>query len=328
MHGRKAVIFITGLCPVNCFYCPISAERRGKDLTFVNERQVSSLKELLEEVELMDAEGAGITGGEPLVRLERTINYIRELKKHFGKDFHIHLYTSSQVLSDSKVRKLEDAGLDELRVHVVDRAHWNTVTYISREFSHELSVGLEMPVLPDKGEELYEMIEFLSLKGEIDFVNLNELEFSETNASSLLERGYVLRKDSMVAAQNSYETGIQVLRRVYENGLPVSLHLCPAAYKDTIQTSLRYYRRGLNVAKTYELVTDEGLMTYAIVSPVSKELEGCSLIRDLEDVYFSENAVHISALKLIPMRCLSRVRIVEETPTYERIRVSEEEVSC
>ncbi|RLE80850.1 MAG: radical SAM protein, partial [Thermoprotei archaeon] len=100
MHGRKAVIFITGLCPVNCFYCPISAERRGKDLTFVNERQVSSLKELLEEVELMDAEGAGITGGEPLVRLERTINYIRELKKHFGKDFHIHLYTSSQVLSD------------------------------------------------------------------------------------------------------------------------------------------------------------------------------------------------------------------------------------
>ena len=42
--GLKAVIFVTGICGDNCYYCPISKERFGKDLIYINEEKVSSLE--------------------------------------------------------------------------------------------------------------------------------------------------------------------------------------------------------------------------------------------------------------------------------------------
>jgi pyruvate formate-lyase activating enzyme-like uncharacterized protein len=115
-EGAKMVLFVTGLCPKSCFYCPLSDERRGKDIIFANERPVKNDEDLLKEAELMDALGTGITGGEPILKIERVLHYIRILKSSFGKKHHIHLYTS---LSPDKqiLERLADAGLDEIRLH-------------------------------------------------------------------------------------------------------------------------------------------------------------------------------------------------------------------
>ena len=40
-EGAKMVLLITGLCPYDCFYCPISEKKKGKDVIFANELQVS-----------------------------------------------------------------------------------------------------------------------------------------------------------------------------------------------------------------------------------------------------------------------------------------------
>ena len=115
-EGAKMVLFVTGLCPKSCFYCPLSDERRGKDLVFANERSIKNDEDLLKEAELMNALGTGITGGEPLLKIERVLHYIRILKASFGKEHHIHLYTS--LAPDRQVlEKLADAGLDEIRLH-------------------------------------------------------------------------------------------------------------------------------------------------------------------------------------------------------------------
>ena len=99
LRGQKAVLFLNGICqkPHHCsWYCPISIERRDKDITYANEIEINSLEELLEEVNKIDAKGMSITGGEPLseLNLEKTVEFIKYIKNQKGRKFHIHLYTN------------------------------------------------------------------------------------------------------------------------------------------------------------------------------------------------------------------------------------------
>ena len=81
VQGQKLVLFVTGICPRNCAFCPVSDQKYQQDVIYANERKVFSFRDVLAEAKLMDAKGAGITGGDPLAKLERTLEYIKSLKK-------------------------------------------------------------------------------------------------------------------------------------------------------------------------------------------------------------------------------------------------------
>ena len=115
INGSKMVLLVTGKCPWGCYYCPVSLEKKGKDVVYANELRAHSDEEILAEAESMDATGTGITGGDPLMNVDRTVNAIRMLKDHFGKEHHIHLYTSTMDLE--RIDTVVEAGLDEIRFH-------------------------------------------------------------------------------------------------------------------------------------------------------------------------------------------------------------------
>ena len=70
-QGAKMVLFVTGRCHRSCWYCPLSRERKGTDTVFANEHPVDIPAQIIEEAENMSALGTGITGGEPLLCLDR-----------------------------------------------------------------------------------------------------------------------------------------------------------------------------------------------------------------------------------------------------------------
>lgn len=99
----------------------------------------------MEEGELIEAEGTGITGGDPLEVVDRTVRMIKMLKEHFGERHHIHLYTSMMDLE--KVEKVVDAGLDEIRFHPPTET-WNDIGSTSlKKIAHEIpiDIGIEIP---------------------------------------------------------------------------------------------------------------------------------------------------------------------------------------
>ena len=70
-QGAKMVLFVTGRCHRSCWYCPLSSERKGTDTVYANEHPVDVPAQVIEEAENMSALGTGITGGEPLLCLDK-----------------------------------------------------------------------------------------------------------------------------------------------------------------------------------------------------------------------------------------------------------------
>ena len=70
-QGAKMVLFVTGRCHRSCWYCPLSEERKGKDMVFANEHPIEIPAQAVEMAERMSALGTGVTGGEPLLCLDR-----------------------------------------------------------------------------------------------------------------------------------------------------------------------------------------------------------------------------------------------------------------
>ena len=178
VKGRKSVLFVTGLCPRNCFFCPISDEKKNNDAIYINELKIGQLdiKSLIKEIKDSSSKGVGITGGDPLTKIARTEGFIKLLKEKLGKKFHIHLYTSFNLATRENMKKLHSAGLDEIRFHpdLETGILWNNIVN-AKEFNW--LVGIEVPVIPDKEKELMKLLEYF--KDKVDFFNYIE----DTSAS-------------------------------------------------------------------------------------------------------------------------------------------------
>lgn len=276
--GAKMVLFITGVCGRNCFYCPVSDSRREKDIIFANERLVTGDEDLIEEVISMDALGTGITGGEPLLRFDRTIHYIKLLKNKFGRSHHIHLYTAIAP-NKGMLESLKKAGLDEIRFHPpqnllpgICKSHYSVSLMQAYELG--LSVGIEVPSIACDPDGI------ISLLKEVDgFLNLNELEFSETNYFQLKKHGYVPVGDTSSAALGSREVA-QALD--YDK-----LHFCSSRFKDAIQLRERFKRIAKISARFFDEITDDGTLVYGIIEgsclPFLKEVGVKNKMYDVRD---------------------------------------------
>ena len=77
VKGEKLVLFVSGVCSINCWYCSLSKKRKNIDKIYCNERQISNIKELIEEIKESKATSCGITGGDPLLFINRTIKFAK-----------------------------------------------------------------------------------------------------------------------------------------------------------------------------------------------------------------------------------------------------------
>ncbi|MBU0470041.1 MAG: radical SAM protein [Nanoarchaeota archaeon] len=257
VKGEKLVLFITGECPRRCYFCPVSDQKYQKDVIFANERSVKDFEDVVKEAEAMDAKGAGITGGDPLARLERTVEFIRKLKERFGKEFHIHLYTSLDLVNSENLKQLFQAGLDEIRFHLdfESKKLWDRIE-LAKEFDWDL--GVEIPLIPNKEKELKELIDFIHDK--VKFLNLNELEVADNEQSKLLKMGLKTKDEVSYAVEKSLELGLSLIEYVKKKEYQLSVHLCTAKLKDAIQLGNRLKREAEVSKNKFDLVDEEGML--------------------------------------------------------------------
>ncbi|MBW2983824.1 radical SAM protein [Candidatus Woesearchaeota archaeon] len=256
VQGSKLVLFVTGLCSRKCYYCPLSDVKRNKDDIWANEWKIKETNDIITEAKLCNAQGAGLTGGDPILRINRTISLIKLLKNNFGKEFHIHLYTPTNLVTEEKLKKLYKAGLDEIRFHpdIENSKDWSKIE-LAKKFNW--SLGVEIPVIPGKAKETKRLIDYLS-RINIDFLNLNELEISDTNANKLLEKGFKTKDNISYAIKGSEQLALKLLK--YAENKIRNIHYCTAKLKDKVQLANRIKRRAKNIARDYDIINLDGIL--------------------------------------------------------------------
>lgn len=338
--GAKLVLLVTGLCPGKCFYCPLSKEKQGKDKIFADEWGLNGEDDfikLLKEAEYIDAEGAGITGGDPLSVWKRTEKYITLLKDAFGTTFHIHLYTSA-LINSNHIIDLIESGLDEIRFHP-NPDDWSEMDkspiqkIIKNAINKSVNTAIEIPCIPDYDEQIHSVIKWADDNG-VDWVNLNELEFSESNSERFNTIGYRVKNDISAAVLGSQETAYRILDKASIQDFNIGVHYCSCSFKDGIQLKNRIKRRACNIAKKFEVITDDGTLVKGII-PVDKHKHK-DLLSNLINVYniskdnlfYNEKKQRIETAawileKITPMlmRGKNKCYIIEEYPTADAIEV-------
>lgn len=305
VKGRKLVLFITGLCSCRCYFCPLSEQKKDKDVVYANEMPIKDIHDIVKEAKLCSATGAGITGGDPLTRLDRTAKAVKLLKEEFGKRFHIHIYLPLKIVTKQNLDKLYRAGIDEVRFHpdIGSKKHWHKLEY-AKDFNWD--TGIEIPVIPKKEHKIIELLDFAYKK--IDFVNLNELEISSTNADAFEKRGFTA-KDISYGVKGSEELALRLLKYLEKKG--VKAHYCTTKLKDDVQLRKRIMLRAKNVRKEYDIITSEGTLIRGAVYH-EKTVPGFGYHNKIENMGTKEKDIIIKELEGIKKEIIRKAGIKDE----------------
>ena len=327
-EGRKLVLFVTGKCHWGCDYCPLSENRRESPDMFANERRCSTWEEVIEEGHAMKATGTGITGGDPMLDAERSVEAIQQLKQAFGQDHHIHLYTSIPFKLEW-VEKLAIAGLDELRFHLLDGTTKLYEEVIHAATAAGINVGIELPCEPDKEESLFVLLEQLD-QLPVQFLNLNELEITTGNQENMDVRGFNLSSGLSAAAEGSFELGVRL--REAAKGKSFHLKFCTASYKDAGQLRARFRRRAEATLRPYEVLSEDDTILFGAI-PTEPEDARDDMMELQETLQISSSWLRYDATARrieMPLSVAEElaevlsvpVQMVEVHPTHERLEVS------
>lgn len=331
-EGAKLVLFVTGLCDKECFYCPVSREKMYRDVMFANERAIHPPRPgddpathwaaLFEECDMIGAKGAGITGGDPMVKPERVVEVVAALKARFGPQFHTHLYTSC-AFDLAWIARLKGAGLDEIRFHpeVADYASMDASWHapaVREAVRVGLTTTIEIPCIPGEEAGILSLARWAEAAG-CNGLNMNELEFSEPNVANLKARGFQLANDETQMVAGSRETGLAVLdtwrreagtrgRMGASRGTSAfAVHFCSSPYKDAIQLMQRFRRRASRTARPFEEQTEEGTLVFGVLRPRSGAALG-----DLAERLRTEYEVPVEWVAVVGDRIETAPAVAEE----------------
>ena len=326
--GSKMVLFVTGKCHWGCDYCPLSDNRRESPDMFANERRCNNWHEVIEEARAMNATGTGITGGDPMLDMEKSLEAIKQLKSALGIEHHIHLYTSIPFDSVNAIR-FADAGLDEIRFHLLDGRLERYLDVIDECHRVGINVGIELPCEPDKSDSLFKLLDEMN-GSNVQFLNLNELEITIGNQENMDVRGFNLSGSMTAAAEGSLELGLKL--KQYSSGMSFHVKFCSASFKDAGQLRARFRRRAEVTLRPYEVLSDDDTILFGAIPTeevdARDDIEELSSQLELSDGWIRYDSaarrieMPLSAAEAIADFVGVQVQLVEVHPTHERLEVS------
>lgn len=181
----------------------------------------------------------GLTGGEPLLSLEASLEFLRRAGQLFPQA-HKRMYTSGDLLTAESAAALREAGLDEIRfsVKVDDPPEMQDRVLAAMELARGVfdAVMVEMPVEPGTLPLMRQLFGEFDRIG-IDGINLLEFCFPFCHWDEFAKRGFELRNPPFevmydygysggLAVAGSEEEALELMVWGLDQGVGFGMHYC------------------------------------------------------------------------------------------------------
>ncbi len=255
VEGSWSCLFVNGRCNLSCFYCPSSQNDIGVPTT--NNLSFSSAAHYLAYLKHFGFRGFSLSGGEPLLTLERSLTYLLTAKKHFGANIHSWIYTNGSLVTHDILARLRDFGLDEIRFDIgaLDYSLDKAILAVGKI----PTVTIEIPSVPEEKELLKTRLKEMA-DGGINFLNLHQLRLTSYNYNHFRKRPYTYLHGEKVTVLESELTALELLRTAQDEHLEIPVHYCSFVYKNRYQKAAARERGAVDMGKEHEQVTAAGYL--------------------------------------------------------------------
>jgi pyruvate formate-lyase activating enzyme-like uncharacterized protein len=274
--------------------------------------------------------GVGFSGGEPLLAFDKLLMFLEMIKRRFGREMYVWLYTNGHLVDAAKLRSLRKAGLDEVRFNIHARNYDLGPVELARSLINRLTV--EIPAVPEDYEIIRDRLFDLDRIG-VDHLNIHQLIASQYNYQDLVERGYTFTPPMAFQEVPVLESEMAALRLVHDAAtrkLDMAVNYCSHAYKATFGKLGRRRRAAPLVHTEFERLTAAGYIsrlsirgTPSLLQQVVRALEAEGMEERLWrlDDSGTELCLHHSLLKRVDLEGLELiVRIYEPLITSPGIK--------
>lgn len=254
-QGGWSCLFINGRCNASCFYCPTSQDETDGPIS--NGIPFATPEDYAEYVALFGFTGASISGGEPLLTLDRTLAYIAAVRRRCGNAVHLWMYTNGVLLTRDIASALADAGLNEIRFDIGATGY--NLTKLRLAVGVISTVTVEIPTVPEEEELLREKLVEMAAAG-VQHLNLHQMRLTPYNLRHLAGRAYTFVHGEKVTVLESELTALRLVRYGIEQRIDLPINYCSFPYKRRFQHAAAR-RRGIPyIQGEHDTVTDVGYM--------------------------------------------------------------------
>jgi len=296
MRGETYNFVPTFNCNRECFFCyQPHFQYKAKTHKSIYHSPVINIKELIKKHKL---ESFSISGGESLLAVDKVIRTICLVKSRFGSACKIHLYTNGDFATTGVLKQLKNAGLDEIRFNLAANNYRLTSVCLAKDYIPDVIV--EIPVIPGDETRIKNLMAQLNRIG-IFCLNLHELLFFGYNPGIYKKRGYMLKtaknrpfySELATPICGSEEVAFRLLEFAVQKRYSMSVHYCSSGAKQDIQHIRKRHNYAMEVRKSYEKITKNGLLEKLVVY----EPECSTALKDLKQNNVSQEQINISSQK-------------------------------
>ncbi len=254
-EGTWSCLFINGKCNGNCFFCPSAQDEEGEPVT--NTLLFTNPSDYLDYIEKFGIRGVSVSGGEPLMTLDKSVSFLSAVTGRFGDEIHKWLYTNGILITDEILKRLKDAGLNEIRFNLVAQGY--KVDKIKLASQYIDTVTVEIPAIPEDYERLCALLPQLIESG-VRFLNLHQLRCTPYNFNKFRERGYTFLHGHDATVLESEITALKVIKSAADSGIKLPINYCSYVYRNNFQRIRARERSAPYMVKPFEEITSAGMI--------------------------------------------------------------------